>query len=331
MPRILTFDEIGGTEVLRIREAGRPDPAEGEVRFAVKAMALNRADHLFINGHHYSLPKLPRSRVGSEAAGVVDAVGPGVSQFAVGDSVSSIPFHNYQYGVHGEFAIVPATYLSSYPDNLEVNEATSIWMQYLTAYFALIEISELGSNDFVLITAASSSAGIGAIQVAKSIGACVIATTRTNAKREKLLELGADHVVVTDDENMCERITDLTDGRGVRVVYDPVGGSFVERYIEAVAEEAIVLLYGLLSGEVTPVPIVAMVQRAAILRPYSMFNHVNKPEQLERGKSFVLDGIRSGSLRPIVDRVFQFEEIVDAYRYMESGTQTGKIVIETDN
>ena len=330
MSKTLLFDEIGGAEILQVREMPTRQPENDEVRFSVSAMAINRADHLFINGIHYSLPQLPESRVGSEAVGIVDAIGDSVTEFAPGDRVSSIPFHNNRYGVHGESAIVPSAYLTHSPSALTDVEATSIWMQYLTAYFPLVEIASLDSHDSVLITAASSSAGIGAIQLAKNIGANVIATTRTTAKRDQLLAIGADHVVVTDDENMRDRILDITDGHGARIVYDPVGGSFVDRYIEAIADEAIVFLYGLLSGEATQVPIIPMVRRAAVLRPYSMFNHVNKLDQLERGKAFVLDAIQNHQLRPVIDRVFPFDEIVDAYRYMESSKQTGKIVISTD-
>lgn len=327
MARIVRFHELGApADVLRIEDTNVPAPKANEVRIEIEAFALNRADNLFTYGHHYTLPTLP-SRIGSEAAGRVEAVGSAVTAFRVGDHVCTIPFHTDKYGVQGELALYPEDYLAPWPDCLSAEQATSVWMQYLTAYFALIEIGEVSPDDHILIGAASSSAGLAAIQLCKDAGSTVIATTRTAKKRLAIQSAGADHVVVTDQETLESRIKELTDGKGVRLVYDPIGGPFMKTYVNALARRATIFLYGLLSGEPTEVEVVPMVRKAAILHPYSMFNHVCEPDELERGKTYVLQRLIDGRLKPIIDRVFAFDDTLEAYRHMDSMKQLGKIVV----
>src|SRR5262249_4580988 len=156
------------------------------------------------------------------------------------------------YGVQGEFAIVPAAYVAPWPKDLTAIQATSVWMQYLTAYFALVEVSRVGPAGSVLVAAASSSAGIGAIHVAKALGARVVATTRSARKVPVIASAGADMTLVIDDSTqLSDRLLEATDGRGVNVVFDPVAGPFMRRYLGGLAMHARVFLYGLLSGAPT--------------------------------------------------------------------------------
>lgn len=151
-------------------------------------------------------PEFPSS-IGCEASGMVEAVGEGMTELKVGDRVTTGPFFSMRkYGVYGESAIVPANAAFQYPDNLTPGEAASAVMQYLTGYFAFVEIGKLQPGQFVLITAASSSRGYAAIQLAKLIGATTIATTRTQAKRQNLIDAGADCVIVTNDEDLVSRV-----------------------------------------------------------------------------------------------------------------------------
>lgn len=325
----LQFHETNGVESLRIEEIDRPKPGPGEVLINVKAFALNRADILYLEDNHYSVASLP-SGLGSEAAGIIEAVGSDVQGFKIGDRVCTLPHANTTYGVHARHAVFNADFIAPWQDTLSKEEATSTWMEMLTAYYPLIEIAKLTRDDFVLIPAASSSAGLGAIALAKDVGATVIATTRTSKKTAEIFASGADYVVATDEEDLTARILQATDGAGVRVVYDPIGGDFVDDYVEALAENALVFIYGVLRGMHAQVDIVKMVRKAATVIPYSLFNHMRHEDQRKRGVNYVLERQEKGLLVPKVDRVFAFNEAIDAYRYMLKGDQVGKIVVSTD-
>jgi NADPH:quinone reductase-like Zn-dependent oxidoreductase len=155
------------------------------------------------------------AKLGYEAAGEIEAIGEGVAGLAPGDVVSTIPaFSMNRYGVYGEVAILPAEVVVKHPPTLSLPEAASVWMQYLTAYGALVEYGRVAADQYVIITAASSCVGIAAIQIAKSLGAIPIATTRTARKRGALLQAGAKHVVVTGEQNLAAEVLRLTGGEG---------------------------------------------------------------------------------------------------------------------
>src|SRR5262249_30942314 len=228
MARIVRFHQYGDPSVLKIEDLDVPLPAADEVQIEVKSIGLNRAEVMFRRHAYLQEAQFP-SRLGYEAAGIVKTVGTSVTGFKKGDVVSLIPPTDIaRWGTYGELANVPARNLVKHPENISFEEAAASWMQYVTAWGALIEQAKLTASDFVIVTAASSSVGIAAFQVAKAVGATVIATTRTRAKRQGLIDHGADHVVVTDEENLVERVMQITRGVGARVVFDPVGGpSFI--------------------------------------------------------------------------------------------------------
>jgi NADPH:quinone reductase-like Zn-dependent oxidoreductase len=202
-------------------------------------------------------------------------------------------------------------------------------MTYMTAYFPVVELGRAGPGDFVLVVAGSSSAGLGATQLARLQGARVIATSRTFAKRDFLLQHGAEAVIATGEEDLAARIRELTGGKGVRIVYDPIAGSFVSRYVEGLADNAQIFLYGGLSGEMTvSFPILPVVRAGATVTGYSLINHTRDREQLCRARDFIADALARGALPPpVVDRVFPFAETVESVRYMQSGVQRGKIAV----
>src|ERR1700730_15186387 len=195
MSRIVRFSKTGGPEVLQIENIAVPPPASGEVRIQVKAIGLNRAEVMFRLGQYLEEPKFP-SRLGYEASGTIEAIGPGVKGFSIGDIVSTIPSTSQgKYGVYGEMATVPVQFVVKHPSSLSFNEAAAVWMQYITAYGALIDIAHIKKDDYVVITAASSSVGLAAIQLCNLVGTTPIAVTRTNDKKAQLLKAGAAHVI----------------------------------------------------------------------------------------------------------------------------------------
>jgi NADPH2:quinone reductase len=327
MSRIVRFHRTGGPEVLQIDELDIGQPKAGEIRIRVRALGLNRAEAMFRSGAYLENPNLP-ARLGYEAAGEIEALGEGVTGFAVGDAVSTIPaFSMNQYGVYGDAAIVPAHAVVKHPANLSWAEAAAIWMQYLTAYGALVEIGGLAKGEAVVITAASSSVGLAAIQIVNSLGAVSIAATRTGEKRDALLKAGAQHVIVTQQQDLTKEVMRVTAGKGARFAFDPVAGRGVEALATAMGDGGTIFLYGALAGEPTPFPLFPALAKNLVLRGYTLFSIVGKQESLERGKRFVIDGLAAGRLKPLIARSFSLKHIVDAHRFLESNQQVGKIVV----
>jgi NADPH:quinone reductase-like Zn-dependent oxidoreductase len=322
------FHAIGGPEVLKIQEEPIPEPGKGEVRLRVKAIGLNRAEVMFRRGRYLESPGLP-AKLGYEAAGVVEAVGPDVDKSWIGKKVSTVPaFAMTQYGVYGEVAIVPLSAVAVYPEKLTPEEGTSIWMQYLTAYGALIMYAEITKGDFVVITAASSSVGIAAIEMANAEGAIAIATTRTSKKKAVLAELGAKHVIVTDEEDLPARVNEITGGKGARVIFDPIAGKGVEVLAQAAADGGTIFEYGALAPEPTPFPLFAALSKGLSVRGYTLREVLSVPKLKAKAEQYVFDRVKEGAFKPRIDRVFPLAQIVEAHRYMESNEQIGKIVVK---
>ncbi|WP_263373237.1 zinc-dependent alcohol dehydrogenase family protein [Granulicella aggregans] len=325
--KIVRFHQTGAADVLQIDEMPLPEPGPGEVRLRVKAIGLNRAEVMFRMGRYLAQPVLP-SKLGYEASGTVEAVGEGVDPAWLGKTASTVPaFPADRYGVYGEVAIVPAHALAEYPAKLSYEEGTSIWMQYLTAYGALIHYGKLSKGDFMVITAASSSVGIAAIEIAKAEGAISIATTRTAAKKAELLALGADHVIVTDEEDLAARVLEITGGKGARLVFDPVAGKGIEALAKATAHRGTIFEYGALAAEPTPYPLFAALSKGLSIQGYTLFEVVSDPEVFAASKRYTFDHIEAGDFKPKVDKTFPLSEIVEAHKYMESNAQIGKIVV----
>jgi NADPH:quinone reductase len=328
MVKIVRFHQFGEADVLQLDELPIAEPRKGEIRLKVEAIGLNRAEIMFRKGAYLEAPDKFPSTLGYEAAGVIDAVGEGVTEFKIGDRVSTIPgFSMKNYGVYGESALAPAAMVAKYPEKLSPQEGTAIWMQYITAYGALVEYGQVKSGDFVLISAASSSVGNAAIQITKAQGATAIATTRGASKKQMLLDNGADYVVVTDEEDLPTRVMEITKGQGANLIFDPVAGSFIETLANAAAKGATIFEYGALSMETTPFPLFPALQKGLKVQGYTLFEITTDPPKLEKAKQYIYDGLESGKLTPILDRSFPLEQIADAHRYMESNQQQGKIVV----
>jgi NADPH:quinone reductase-like Zn-dependent oxidoreductase len=326
--KIVRFHKTGPAEVLQFDEIPIPEPAHGEARLRVKALGLNRAEIMFRNGQYLEEPILP-AKNGYEAAGIVEAIGLGVDPSWIGKTASTIPgvFHLSTHGVYGEVAIVPVAALAEYPANLSFEQGAAIWMQYLTAYGALIMLGHIAKGDFVLITAASSSVGLAAIEMAKAEGAISIAVTRTAAKKAHLLKQGADHVIVTDDEDLVARVNKITSGKGTRIVFDPIGGKIVESLAQAAAKKGILFEYGALAPEPTPYPLFTALSKFLTVRAYTLFEFASDPIEAPKAKKYIFDQLATGAFKPVIDKTFSFSEIVNAHRYMESNAQIGKIVV----
>tara|TARA_B100000686_G_C16801698_1_gene986523 strand:+ start:5010 stop:6005 length:996 start_codon:yes stop_codon:yes gene_type:complete len=331
MSRIVRFHKIGGPEVLCVDEVSDIYPGPNEVRINVKAIGLNRAEVMLREGIYHEKPKFP-SRLGYEAAGVIDLVGDDVSCWKVGDIVSTIPSFSLSQtnqGVYGESAIVPAEVLSKYPSCLTPIQGAAIWMQYLTAYGALVSYGNLKSGQTVIVTAASSSVGIAAIQLVTLLGAEVIAVTRNNIKKPPLYKLGAQHVIVTEEEDLIDEVKKITNGRGADLAFDPIAGPALNLICNSMANHGKIFEYGALYPGNTNYPLMPMLARSLSIIGYQVLDFVLDSKNLNPAKEFIVEQIESGELDPIIDSVFPLDKIQDAHRYMESNKQLGKIVVTT--
>lgn len=327
MARVVRFHRHGGPEVLHIETVDAAPPARGEVQIRVKALGLNRAEALLRRGTYIETATFP-SGLGLEAAGIVEAVGEGVAGFAPDDAVSIVPpLSMVRWPAYAELATFPAQLIVKHPAELDFETAAAVWMQYLTAYGALIDIAGLARGDVVAITAASSSVGLAAIQIANRIGAVPIALTRTSVKRPALRDAGAAHVIASAEEDIRARLEDVAGSCGVRVVLDAVGGPAFEPLTAAMSPGGMLIEYGGLSPEPTPFPLFNVLTKSLVLRGYLVHEIIRDPTRLAKAKAFVLDGLVDGTLKPIIARTFRFEDIVEAHRFLESNEQFGKIVV----
>lgn len=327
--QIVRFEETGDASVLKLVEEPVTEPGPDEVRIKVEAIGLNRAEVMFRNGAYLEDPTLP-SKIGYEASGVVEAVGSEVSEFAVGDRVSTIPaFGMSEFGVYGTHAVVPAFAVAKYPENLSAVEGTSIWMQYITAYCGLVGLGKLKASDTVLITAASSSVGLAAMHIAKSIGATVIAATRGSSKVEAIKAAGADHIVETDHEDLAAKAAQITGGGGVNLVFDPIGGPLLAQLADAAAMGALIIEYGALDEAPTPYPLFPALAKGLTIRGYTLFEVTRGADRgpLKDAVSYIYKALEAGDFKPVIDRTFPLAEIAEAHRHVESNQQIGKIVV----
>lgn len=234
-----------------------PAPGPGQVAVRIEALGLNRAEALFRSGTYYYQPALPASRLGYEASGVVEAIGEGVTELAVGDPVTTGPgIEMSAQGVYAERVVLPESAVLPRPASVDAVTGAASWLTYTTAYGGLLETAGLRPGDHVLITGASSGVGTAAIQVARRIGAIPLATTRTEAKRQGLLDAGAAEVIVSggDAETVAKEVRRLTGGRGAEVIFDAIGGPGFRPLAEALAEGGTVLVYGWLDRRPAEIP-----------------------------------------------------------------------------
>lgn len=331
MAMIVRVHRLGGPEELKLETAEPEEPRAGEIRIRVEAIGLNNSEAQLRRGDYPMLKASLPTRIGRECTGIVEAVGKDVTAWRPGDRVSTIPAFDVQrHGVYGEWCVVPAAGAVPVPAGIGPMEAAAIWQQYLTAFGPLVEYGSVSAGKTVLVTAGASSVGLGAIQMARLLGAQVIATTRTPEKRGVLLRAGADHVVVTSQEDLRARLAEITSGRGFDLALDPVAGPHLADLSEAAAKEAVIFLYGQLSAEPTPFPLIPVLRKGLTLRGYTLWEITLNEARRARAVRFIAENVEAGRLRPVIDRVFRLDEIVEAHRYLESGRQAGKIVVRTE-
>ncbi|MDG4864519.1 zinc-dependent alcohol dehydrogenase family protein [Streptomyces sp. T-3] len=321
----VVFHELGGPEVLKVEEVPLAEPGPTEVLIRVEAIGLNRAEALFRSGTYYYPPTLPGSRIGYEAAGVVESVGERVTEFAPGDPVMAAA--NFDFGIHGvhaERVLLPEESVVRRPRGVDAVLSAAAWLTYSTAYGGLVETAGLAPGDQVLITGASSGVGTAAIQTALRLGATPIATTRGEAKRQRLLDLGAAHVIVTDSEDLVKEVKQVTGGKGADIAFDAVGGPGFAAVGDALAPGGAAVLYGFLDRR----PVHLSMNWPMTVHTYANGVPAGTAAFRRRVGAFIESGLAAGTLAPVIAETFDgLGRIADAHRLMESNTHMGKIVV----
>lgn len=321
--RAIRVTEVGGPEVLRLQDIPVPDPEAGEARVRVELAGVNFIDTYHRTGlYPKSLPFTP----GVEGAGVVDAVGPGVERIAVGDRVAWC-MHS---GSYQEAAVVPAWKLVRVPDDVDLEIATALMVQGMTAHYLVKSTYPLAAEDVAVVHAAAGGVGLLLVQLAKAAGATVIATCSTEEKAARVRDHGADHVIRYTEKEFEPEVQRLTGGRGATVVYDSVGRDTFSHSLKALRPRGMLVLFGQSSGKVDPFDPGELANAGSVFltRPV-LRDHTRDRAEIGWRASELMDAVRQGMLHVRIHDVMALEEAPEAHRRLEDRETSGKLLLRT--
>lgn len=326
--KAIVLNQPGGAEQLELGAFPKPEITNNEVLIKVKATALNRADIMQRQGN-YPPPKGASPILGLEMAGVVEEIGAHCSTYKPGDRVCAL----LPGGGYAEYAAVPEAMILPIPENLNFQQAAAIPEVFLTAYQCLFWIGQLKSNETVLIHAGASGVGTAAIQLAREIGAHIIVTAGSERKLAVCRDLGAEAAINYKDGPFASNVLDATENRGVDLILDFVGASYWQQNLSALALDSRMVLIALLGGaRVEQVNLGVLLRKriqltATTLRTRSLDYKIRLTREFA---DFALPRFADGRLKPVIDRIFPWECVVEAHQYMEANQNIGKIVLRVD-
>lgn len=312
---------FGDPAVLRYEDAPLPEPGAGEARIRVEAVGVNYVDIYRRTGLYPGA--LPMTS-GSEASGVVDAIGPGVTGLAVGDRVASASLP----GAYAEYAAGPADALVPLPSGVDPRVAAAVMLQGMTAHYLVYTTYPLKPGDVALVHAAAGGVGLLLVQLAKRCGARVIGTVSTEEKARLARDAGADDVLLYTRVDFAAEARRLTDGRGVDVVYDSVGRTTFDGGLNALRQRGYMVLYGQSSGPVPPLDLQVLNAKGSLFvtRPTLVHYTASRAELLRRAED-LFAWIATNELTVRIDTTFPLAEASEAHRYMEARKSKGKVLL----
>ncbi len=323
--RAIVIREPGGPEVLEKGKIKVREPGRGEIRVRVHAAGVNRADLLQRRGLYPPPPGWPAEVPGLEYAGEVEAVGEAVELWKAGDRVMGL----VGGGGYAEYVVVQEREALAIPPLLSFEEAAAVPEVFITAHDALFTQMRLELGERLLIHAVGSGVGTAALQLAKAAGATVIGTSRSEWKLERATDYGLDVLINTSEQDFPKMVEQATAGRGAHVILDLVGGPYLTGNIESLTEKGRMIVVGLTAGRTAEIDLGAILRkRLRIVGTSLRFRPLE--EKIEAVRTFERDVgplLASGQVRPVLDRVFEFEEAAEAHRYMEADENFGKLVI----
>jgi putative PIG3 family NAD(P)H quinone oxidoreductase len=317
----------GGPEVLEIREVERPEPGTGEVLVRVHATALNRADLMQREGRYPAPPGAPADIPGMEFAGDVAALGPGTREWNEGDPVFGITGG----GAYAEYVVVHERTVAAIPASLDWTGAAAVPEAFITAHDALVTQAGVRTSERVLIHAIGSGVGLAAAQLARAVGAIPFGTSRTQDKIDRARDFGLEDGVALggDLKQLVESVSQWTDGRGIDIVLDLVGGAYVQAGVEALALRGRLILIGTVAGAQTPLDVRRVLTRRLTIRG-TMMRARPLEEKILATRAFaseVIPLLARDVVVPVIDSVFALPEIAEAHRHLESNATFGKVVV----
>jgi NADPH2:quinone reductase len=320
--KAIQIHETGGPEVLKLADLPIPAPGPGQVLIRVEATGVNFIEIYFRKGvYKAALPLTP----GSEAAGTVEELGPGVTGFAAGDAVASVSV----LGSYAEYALVPAASLVKVPEGLSMEQAAAAMLQGMTAHYLSHSTFALKTGDTALVHAGAGGVGLLLTQIAARLGARVIATVSTEAKAELSREAGASDVILYTEQDFAVEVKRLTGGKGVDVVYDSVGKTTFEGSLNCLRPRGLLALFGASSGPVPPFDLIQLSGKGSLFvtRP-TLWHYVSSRAELEWRAGDVLGWAAKGELNLRTEYVYPLAEAAQAQIDMEARKTTGKILLE---
>ncbi|MFM0470783.1 quinone oxidoreductase [Paraburkholderia strydomiana] len=323
MARAIRFHETGGPEVLRYEEVEVGNPGAGQVRLRHEAIGLNFADTYFRSGL-YPVP-MPAG-MGVEAAGIVEAVGAGVTNVAPGDRVTYTGFVN-TLGAYSTERLIPAAPLIKLPEAISCETAAGMTMRGLTCAYLMRRIHDFRKGDTILLHAAAGGVGLIVSQWAKLLGLNVIGTVSTEAKGEVARAHGCDHVINYSREDVAKRVRELTDGVGVNVVFDSVGKDTFESSLDSLKRRGLMVCVGTASGPIPPFnpQILAMKGSLFLTRP-ALADYIADPAEKNELAAEIFGHVAAGRIRIELNQRYALEDAVQAHRDLESRKTTGSSV-----
>lgn len=321
--KAIRVHKYGGPEVLTIEEVSVPEPKTGETRVKIEAIGVNYID-IYQRTGLYPL-KTPFT-LGTEGAGIVDAVGPDVTEVKKGDRVgyAMIP------GSYAEYAIVPAARLVPIPPSIDARSAAALMLQGMTAHYLTHSTYPLKKGETALVHAAAGGVGLLLIQIANQLGATVIGTVSTEAKAKLAKEMGADHLILYTQSDFLAEVKKLTDGRGLNVVYDSVGQTTFDKSLDCLRPRGYLVLFGQSSGPVPPFDPGKLAAKGSLFltRPSLAHYTLERSELLQRAND-VFNWTATGKLKVRLDKTFSLAEAAEAHRQLEGRKTTGKVILLT--
>lgn len=325
MMRAVICKQFGPIESVVVEEYDLPPPQSGHVRVRIEAAGVNFPDTLMVQGKYQVKPELPFVP-GAELAGVVEAVGDGVTDFAPGMKVIGM----VGQGAFADVANVRAARLLQRPSGMDAATAAGFSMTYGTSMHALKQRAKLQPGETLLVLGASGGVGLAAVELGKAMGATVIAAASSDQKLAVAKDAGADHLINYSTGSLKDAVKELTSGKGVDVVYDPVGGDLLEEAVRATAWEGRILIVGFASGTIPRVPANLMLLKGSSLVGvfYGTFRD-RDPAANRANFSTMFEWFEEGKLKPLISQTMELEKVVDAFNILTGRGAIGKIVLTT--